>query len=158
MDVLHLTAQEFQKRLKAHIEKIYGKTDSELILKNILAIFADMQPAYENADDQSHTKQLKEEWGQKDIYLITYGNSILSDERMPLEVLLEFLNKYLKGVVTTVHVLPFFPYSSDDGFAVIDYKQVNPDLGDWQDIKNLSKHFDLMADLVINHISNNLHP
>ncbi len=153
MDVLHLTAQEFQKRLKAHIEKIYGKSESELILKNILAVFADIQPAFENADDQSPATQLEEEWGQKDIYLITYGNSILSDGRMPLEVLLEFLNKYLKGVVTTVHVLPFFPYSSDDGFAVIDYKQVNPDLGDWQDIKNISKHFDLMADLVINHIS-----
>ena len=133
------------------MKKIYGRSEAEAILKNILAIFADLQPSH--ADDQSHTERLQEGWSQKDIYLITYGNSILSGKQKPLKVLLEFLNKYLKGIITTVHVLPFFPYSSDDGFAVIDYKQVNSELGDWQDIKNISKHFDLMIDLVINHIS-----
>ena len=52
-----------------------------------------------------------------------------------------------------VHVLPFFPYSSDDGFAIIDYLQVNPTLGDWEDIKRIASRFNLMVDLVVNHVS-----
>ncbi len=61
--------------------------------------------------------------------------------------------KYMKGVVNTIHILPFYPYSSDDGFAVIDYKKVNEDLGNWDDIKGISDQFNLLVDLVINHIS-----
>jgi len=60
---------------------------------------------------------------------------------------------YMKGVVNSVHILPFFPFSSDDGFAVIDYKKVNKELGDWDNIKGIADQFKLMADLVINHIS-----
>ena len=52
-----------------------------------------------------------------------------------------------------MHVLPFTPYSSDDGFSVVDYFEVNPDLGDWSDIEALGEDFDLMSDLVINHCS-----
>ena len=64
-----------------------------------------------------------------------------------------FLEKNLGEVVSAVHLLPFFPYSSDDGFAVIDYLTVNPELGNWDDIEKLQKSFDLMFDLVINHVS-----
>ena len=64
-----------------------------------------------------------------------------------------FLNTQLKEEVTIVHLLPFFPYSSDDGFSVIDFRKVNPELGGWKDIEVLVKDFDLMADLVINHAS-----
>jgi len=64
-----------------------------------------------------------------------------------------FLTERLKGSISCVHILPFFPYSSDDGFAVVDYKRVNSMLGDWSDIVNLTANFDLMADLVLNHVS-----
>lgn len=60
---------------------------------------------------------------------------------------------YLQDTITGVHILPFCPYSSDDGFAVIDYLQVSPELGDWQDIEAIAQKFDLMADLVLNHVS-----
>lgn len=92
-------------------------------------------------------------WTHKDIVLITYGDSITDEKRKPLEVLNEFLDKYLKQKITFVHILPFFPYSSDDGFSVIDYRQVNPELGEWADIQKLSVNYKLMFDLVINHIS-----
>jgi sucrose phosphorylase len=63
------------------------------------------------------------------------------------------LEKYARGVITGVHVLPFFPYSSDDGFSVIDYTAVNPDFGTWADVERLGRNFRLMFDAVINHIS-----
>ncbi|WP_017324639.1 sugar phosphorylase [Synechococcus sp. PCC 7336] len=95
-----------------------------------------------------------ERWSQDDVLLITYGNSI-SDrgQGKPLHTLYRFLSDYLLGTVTGVHILPFFPYSSDDGFAVIDYRQVSPELGDWEDIRQIAGQFDLMVDLVINHVS-----
>lgn len=96
-------------------------------------------------------------WSEHDVVLITYGDSIIDDSSKPLESLHRFLEKNLAGVVSTVHLLPFFPYSSDDGFAVIDYFAVNPYLGDWSDVERLGHSFDLMFDLVINHVSSR-HP
>ena len=146
MDVLRLTKEEFQQRLLLHIEMVYGEQLSSKIVDEILTVFKDLQPAEEISDKI-------EGWSQKDVYLIIYGNSIFSGNSKPLQILNHFLAKYLKGVVSTVHILPFFPYSSDDGFAVVDYLQVNSELGDWQDIKHIAQQFDLMVDLVINHIS-----
>lgn len=94
-----------------------------------------------------------EQWNEQDTVLITYGNSIHAPEQKPLKTLHTFLNKYLKGNITCVHILPFFPYSSDDGFSVIDYYKVNPGLGDWENIQGIHQDFDLMFDLVINHVS-----
>ncbi|MEM9092666.1 MAG: sugar phosphorylase [Cyanobacteria bacterium P01_F01_bin.53] len=94
-------------------------------------------------------------WSQDDALVITYGDSLVdaSTETAPLETLHQFLTQHLADTVTGVHILPFFPYSSDDGFAVIDYLQVNPDLGTWEDISRIAESFDLMTDLVMNHIS-----
>ncbi|MGB0504369.1 MAG: sugar phosphorylase, partial [Thalassolituus sp.] len=92
-------------------------------------------------------------WSEKDIILITYGNSIQTADETPLDTLATFLRERLTGVVNSVHILPFFPYSSDDGFSVIDYYQVNSDWGDWSDVAKVAQNFDLMIDLVINHCS-----
>jgi sucrose phosphorylase len=56
-------------------------------------------------------------------------------------------------LVPGVHILPFFPYSSDDGFSIIDYEQVNPDWGTWADVKRIGRDYRLMVDLVVNHVS-----
>jgi glycosidase len=72
---------------------------------------------------------------------------------MPLASLKQFLDRRLNGVFSLVHVLPFYPYSSDDGFSVSDFRTVNPALGDWADIEALGEHFSLMFDLVLNHMS-----
>lgn len=92
-------------------------------------------------------------WNEKDVVLITYGDSIKTENEIPLRTLKSFLNKNLKEQLSVVHILPFFPYSSDDGFSVIDFRKVNPELGDWDDVEALNEEFDLMADLVINHAS-----
>jgi glycosidase len=85
--------------------------------------------------------------------LITYGDQLREPDRAPLRTLAEFCAEQLRGVIDGIHILPFYPYSSDDGFSVIDYKQVNPALGTWDDIARVGQHFRLMFDGVINHIS-----
>ena len=92
-------------------------------------------------------------WDQRDAVMITYGDSIKDHEVHPLVMLKRFVDQHLRDVVSALHILPFYPWSSDDGFAVLDYSSVNEALGSWDDIRALDEHFDLMADLVINHCS-----
>jgi sucrose phosphorylase len=92
-------------------------------------------------------------WTQEDAVLITYGDSIESPGEKPLRTLHTFLTKSCSNHLNSVHILPFFPYSSDDGFSVIDYSSVNESLGDWDDIKRIATDFRLMSDVVINHCS-----
>ena len=92
-------------------------------------------------------------WSEEDIILITYGDSILKDGEPPLQTLKNFLDHNIENTINSVHILPFFPYCSDDGFAVIDYSSVNESLGTWQDIEEISEAYHLMSDLVINHCS-----
>lgn len=91
-------------------------------------------------------------WSEQDIVMITYGDSIISDDERPLVNLQHFTQNYAERI-NSVHILPFFPYSSDDGFSVIDYSSVNESLGDWSDISAIASEKRLMADLVINHCS-----
>ena len=85
--------------------------------------------------------------------MITYADSITSDSRTPLETLKHFADQYLSERISTIHILPFFPYSSDDGFSVIDYSVVNQSHGDWNQIEAIGENFKLMGDVVLNHCS-----
>jgi sucrose phosphorylase len=92
-------------------------------------------------------------WSQTDAVLITYGNSIVDGAHKPLDLLHDFLLNHIKSTLNSVHILPFFPHTSDDGFAVSDFRSVNPQLGDWPDIRRIASDFRLMSDLVLNHVS-----
>lgn len=92
-------------------------------------------------------------FSQKDVVLIAYADSFKSKDKTDLQTLHHVSKKYLKGLINTIHILPFYPFTSDDGFSVVDYKKVNPDFGDWKDINHLHEDFNLMFDAVINHIS-----
>ncbi|QST01839.1 sugar phosphorylase [Pontibacillus sp. ALD_SL1] len=99
-------------------------------------------------------KQQTKDWvDEKDVMLITYGDSIRSQENNPLVTLSQFLKEHVGDTINSVHILPFYPFTSDDGFSVQDYMKVNPELGDWEDVHTLSENYDLMFDAVINHIS-----
>jgi glycosidase len=89
----------------------------------------------------------------RDTVLITYGDQFRSATEKPLKSLSTFCHRFLNKTITGLHILPFFPYSSDDGFSVIDFYQVNPELGTWEDIQNLAAEYILMVDLVLNHTS-----
>lgn len=93
-------------------------------------------------------------WDERSIMLITYGDQVTSPDRSALEAQRQFLLEYqLEDLISSIHLLPFFPYSSDDGFSVIDYQSVNPAIGDWSDVDRLSRHFRLAFDFVVNHCS-----
>ncbi|MDF1500073.1 MAG: alpha-amylase family glycosyl hydrolase [Anaerolineales bacterium] len=93
-------------------------------------------------------------FSERDVVLITYGDMLQRKGEAPLETLHRFINTWLKDFVNTIHILPFYPYSSDDGFSVIDYTSVDPALGKWEHIERIkSDGFRLMFDAVINHIS-----
>jgi sucrose phosphorylase len=94
-----------------------------------------------------------ERFTEQDVVLITYGDLIVSDNRSPLQTLADFAEVFFRGVITTIHVLPFFPYSSDRGFSVISFEEVDPQLGTWDDIAELEESFKLMFDCVFNHVS-----
>lgn len=90
---------------------------------------------------------------ERDSILITYGDQVQVPNEKPLETLGKFCRQYLNGTVSGIHILPFYPWTSDDGFSVSDYRQVDPALGDWTDISHLGRDFRLMFDAVINHAS-----
>ena len=90
---------------------------------------------------------------EQDSILITYGDQLSSPGEKPLQTLETFCKKNLTGIVGGIHILPFYPWTSDDGFSVMDYRKVDPALGNWQDISTLQGKFRLMFDGVINHIS-----
>ncbi|MEL6224337.1 MAG: sugar phosphorylase [Cyanobacteria bacterium J06627_8] len=141
-------AEQFTRRVKPLLLSVYEPLgiDVEVLCDRIVDLIS---PHWQATPNQS-----KNLWSQDDTLLITYGDSICTDASAPpLKTLHRFLTEYLQDTMTGVHILPFFPYSSDDGFAVIDYLTVNPDLGDWDDIAQLAEQFDLMTDLVINHVS-----
>ena len=101
----------------------------------------------------SSASPLPELWSQADVALITYGDSIVKEDEKPLKVLNDFCREWLGSTVTWVHVLPFFPWTSDDGFSILDYSSVNQALGNWSDVTSIATHYKLMADLVLNHCS-----
>lgn len=90
---------------------------------------------------------------EKDAMLITYADQVCQEGELPLQTLSNFCDRHIGGIISSVHLLPFFPWSSDDGFAVKDYRKVDPALGSWDNVEQLGHHFRLMFDGVINHVS-----
>ncbi len=133
----------FIKKIEDRLRFIYKEKYTDTILNSLLNVISNYKVKETN----------NSKWDEKDTVLITYGDSIKKNAERPLLTLKSFLDKNLKEQLSVVHILPFFPYSSDDGFSVIDFRQVNPDLGGWNDVLDLSQNFDLMSDLVINHAS-----
>ena len=94
-------------------------------------------------------------FSEDQVVLITYADSLVSIEKetSPLKMLHTFAAQYFSDVFSAIHILPFFPYSSDDGFSVKDFFAVDPNLGTWEDVRHLNEDFELMFDYVLNHIS-----
>ncbi|NND95985.1 MAG: sugar phosphorylase [Pirellulaceae bacterium] len=125
------------------ITNIYGRVPDDLA--------QGLEQLCQSGPSQSERDEL---WNEQDVVLITYADQIRADGATPLEALHAFLLDYaVDDVINCVHLLPFCPYTSDDGFSVVDYLAVDSAAGDWDDIGNLGDAFDLMYDLVLNHCS-----
>ncbi len=145
-------------RIESRLQRIYGASPTESekvssakgliseVLKKFTAKFA--------AANSNH----KSSWDEQDVVLITYGDQVQPDadqgQTNSLSTLRRFLSEHnLFDVLNNVHFLPCFPYSSDDGFSVIDYRQIDPDLGSWDDVAAFRDHGHVMLDFVVNHVS-----
>jgi glycosidase len=96
-----------------------------------------------------------ERFGEQDMILITYGDMVSANGQSPLAALSRFLNVLRRRapVFNTLHILPFFPYTSDRGFSITDFRTVDPRMGTWKDIEELGDTHRLMFDGVFNHAS-----
>ena len=130
------------RRLRTLFEELYGERADHCLARLHLVL-----GRYPSANSEIAPPD------ESEIVLITYGDSVKQEGEVPLRTLDRLLDGYLDGVVETVHILPFFPYSSDDGFSISDYRTVRRDLGDWSDVERIGKRFGLMVDLVLNHCS-----
>lgn len=90
---------------------------------------------------------------EKDVILISYGDQVHRDHEPSLQTLCEFMDQHLQGVINSIHILPFYPSSSDSGFSVVNYSAVDPRMGSWREIDSISSKYRLMVDGVINHAS-----
>jgi len=143
---LQARSQRVRQLVELHVSEIYGADQAGELTEQIF------ETAGMTEQISTVTAPLSK-WDQSDVMMITYGDSIISPNRKPLRDLNNFLVREMRDTLSSVHVLPFNPYSSDDGFSVIDYYAVNPELGTWEDLMSISENFDMMADLVVNHCS-----
>ncbi len=132
-------------KIKSLINFVYGESFSEAHLKMLL----------EKIDNAGSviTGKRKAGWDEKDIVLITYADQFSAPGEKALPVFTRFYNEWLSRSFSHVHLLPFYPWSSDDGFSVIDYHEVAPETGSWCDVAELKKSASLMFDFVCNHMS-----
>ncbi len=151
--LLELT-EEQKAQLYKRLKFIYGKEKADEYLPELERI---LKVYYAHKPDELKEREKhfipEERFTQKDIILITYGDLIMGGDDTPLKALEKFCDSYLEGEISTIHILPFFPYSSDRGFSVIDFTTVDPRLGTWDDIEELEKKYQLMFDGVFNHVS-----
>jgi len=136
----------FHQKVNSHLKIIYQNILSDEKINNLTNQIFEITPQVKNDDKL-------ENWNESDIFLISYGDSIVSARNKKLKTLKNFIDEFVKPYFNNIHILPFFPFSSDDGFSIIDYKKVRDDLGSWEDIRLLSKNYRVMADIVINHSS-----
>jgi sucrose phosphorylase len=127
------------------LQRIYGKQKAAVAAARIAALL-----------DAFSTQQPVRKGGslcEADAILVTYADTLTREGERPLRTLHRFAAEHFKGVFSGIHILPFFPYSSDDGFSVTDFFAVRPELGSWEDIRAIGGDFKLMVDLVANHVS-----
>lgn len=151
--VIELTTEQ-RSRLLGRLKSLYGKHEAETWLpefERIIRVHCACKPAEMFEKEKGFDP--RERFSQEHIILITYGDNVKGDGSAPLSSLHRFVNTYIGGLINTLHILPFFPYSSDRGFAVIDFRRVDTKLGSWEDIREHKRRYDLMFDAVMNHCS-----
>ena len=144
---------EFKENIYKKLTFLYGEQGADgcfAELERIMRVYYAYKTPHMIQLDEAFNAH--ERFTEKDVILITYGDLIQGKNRKPLEILADF-TKYLKGAINTLHILPFFPYSSDRGFSVTDFEEVDHRLGTWDDILKLKSSTKLMFDGVFNHIS-----
>jgi glycosidase len=140
------TNPELYRSISNRLAYLYGEESAPLITRHVRRLIDTHIQLRNVAIAGKH-------WNQADMVLITYGDSVQAPAQVPLHTLKQFIDTYLQDAFSLVHILPFYPWSSDGGFSVTDFRAVNTELGTWREIAALGDHFDLVFDLVLNHCS-----
>jgi glucosylglycerate phosphorylase len=139
------------ERIREHLTVLYGDARGAACFERLHAMLDDFHarnPQLATPVDPS------ERLTERDALLITYGDQVSEAGKNPLDSLREVLETHLHGVLSGVHILPFYPYTSDDGFSVVDYAVIDSALGGWEDVAAIRRAgFRMMFDFVVNHIS-----
>ncbi len=145
-----MLSQQSKKDIKRKLNFIYKSTKSKKELK----IYADEIFQVINKYNKLGKKVKKLRVSEKTLALICYGDSLLNgNKEKTIKIFKKFFKKKLDKFFEIIHFLPFYPSSSDSGFAVKDHYQVDKKLGNWSEIYKQSKRTNIMADIVINHAS-----
>ena len=143
-----------RKRLLDPLIALYGRERAQACfgeLERIMRVYYAHRSLEMIRADQAFNPA--DRFSEQDVILITYGDLLTHPNKKPLRVLTDFLGVFMHGAINTVHLLPFSPYSSDRGFSIIDYQEVDPQLGTWEEIEEMSLSFRFMFDGVFNHVS-----
>ncbi len=143
-----MLTQKDRKNIRSKIFNIYKTIFSK---KDISYFESEIIQLINNFNEKNPKK--KKSISEKTTLVICYGDSVYSEKKKSIRVFQSFFQKKLKNYFNTIHFLPFYPSSSDSGFAVKDHYKVDNKLGNWLDIKSISKSTNVMADMVINHSS-----
>lgn len=148
-----------ERRLKELLGAIYGERRDEA-WDLISGRICERRTGRDGRGGRFAAPRRSLELSEGDALLIAYGDMIAQARdgakragRSALGRLSDFLDERAPGLFSYLHILPFYPYSSDDGFSVIDYRAVDPELGSWEDVEALGKGRRLCFDLVLNHAS-----
>ena len=144
---------EAKTRMLERLTILYGADEATAWwpeLERILRVYYAHKP--EELIEKDKSLVPFERFTEKDLILILYGDLIRGEEPSALTTMAKMADTYLKAI-NTLHILPFFPSSSDKGFSIIDFETVDPNLGTWEDIEDLDSRYQLMFDGVFNHIS-----
>ncbi|EFP4108713.1 extracellular solute-binding protein [Shigella boydii] len=134
-----------KQKITDYLDEIYGGTFTATHLQKLVTRLESAKRLI--------TQRRKKHWDESDVVLITYADQFHSNDLKPLPTFNQFYHQWLQSIFSHVHLLPFYPWSSDDGFSVIDYHQVASEAGEWQDIQQLGECSHLMFDFVCNHMS-----
>ena len=130
-----------QEQICRRLEKLYPGHDARSLFERCVSTLG-----------SPRTASSENRWSEHDAVLICYPDQVVTDGESPLATLRAVLDEVKEGF-SLVHLLPFFPSSSDGGFAVIDHVEVAQELGSWEDIRSIAADNRVMADLVLNHVS-----
>jgi sucrose phosphorylase len=143
-----------REKMLSRLKFLYGEEQAQAYmpeLERVLKVHYAHKP--QELIDREKDFNPEERFSEKDMAMITYGDLLRGKKHSPLASLAYYLQGQLKDVINTIHILPFFPYSSDRGFSITDFESVDPGLGTWQDIYEMGKDFKLLFDGVLNHAS-----
>ena len=140
--------QKNQKKISSILRTIYKPSLNERDIDHLKDQIIQIIKKF----NQNNSKK-KLTISEKTSLVICYGDNVNSNQKSSIQVFQNFFKKNLKKYFDAIHFLPFYPSSSDSGFAVKDHYKIEKRIGSWSDIKKISKSSHVMADIVINHSS-----